>query len=88
MTKEQKDKILKAIAEDRNDYARDCNRRIAEENGKITGADYMLQRFLDVLRTEVNPQESEKINCKTTKCENCKNHNYCDYEPQERSDKE
>lgn len=59
MTKEQKDKILKAIAEDRNDYARDCNRRIAEENGKITGADYMLQRFLDVLTTEVEPQESE-----------------------------
>ena len=29
------------------------------------------------------PQESEKINCKTTKCENCQNHNYCDYEPQE-----
>lgn len=52
MTREQKDKILKAIAEDRNDYARDCNRRIAEENGKITGADYMLQRFLDILKTE------------------------------------
>jgi hypothetical protein len=30
----------------------------------------------------------EKINCKTTKCENCKNHNYCDYEPQESEDKE
>ena len=59
MTKEQKDKILKAIAEDRNDYARDCDRRIAEEHGKIVGADYMLQRFLDVLRTEVEPQESE-----------------------------
>lgn len=29
------------------------------------------------------PQESEKINCKATKCENCINHNYCDYEPQE-----
>lgn len=54
MTKEQKDKILKAIAEDRNDYARDCNRRIAEEQGKIVGADYMLQRFLDVLRTEAH----------------------------------
>ena len=52
MTKEQKDKILKAIAEDRNDYARDCDRRIAEEQGKITGADYMVQRFLDVLKTE------------------------------------
>lgn len=59
MTKEQKNKILKAIAEDRNDYTRDCNRRIAEEQGKIVGADYMLQRFLDVLRTEVEPQESE-----------------------------
>ena len=29
------------------------------------------------------PQESEKINCKFTKCENCKNHNYCDYESEE-----
>ena len=28
-------------------------------------------------------QESEKINCKSTKCENCKNHNYCDYESEE-----
>ena len=59
MKKEQKDKILKALAEDRNDYARDCNRRIAEENGKIIGADYMLQRFLDILRTEVETQESK-----------------------------
>ena len=57
MTKEEKDKILKALAEDRNDYARDCNERIAKENGKITGADYMLQRFLDILMTEVEPQE-------------------------------
>ena len=61
MTKEQKDKILKAIAEDRNDYARGCNARIEKENGKIAGADYMLQRFLDVLRTEVDPQESEEV---------------------------
>lgn len=60
MTKEQKDKILKALAEDRNDYARDCDRRIAEEHGKIIGADYMIQRFLDVLNTEVEPQESEE----------------------------
>lgn len=59
MKKEQRDKFLKALAEGRNDYARDCNRRIAEENGKITGADYMLQRFLDIFGTEVEPQESE-----------------------------
>ena len=57
MTKEQKDKILKLMAEERNHYARDCDRRIAKEEGKITGADYMLQRFLDVLGTEVEPQE-------------------------------
>ena len=24
------------------------------------------------------PQESDEINCKSTKCENCTNHNYCD----------
>ena len=59
MTKEQKYKILKALAEDRNNYAEDCNRRIAKENGRIEGADYMLQRFLDVLNTEDEPQESE-----------------------------
>ena len=52
MTREQKDKIMKALAEERNDYATDCNRRIEKEQGKILGADYMLQRFLDILRTE------------------------------------
>lgn len=56
MTREQKDKILKALAEDRNDYVRDCNIRIAKEQGKIIGADYMLQRFIDALRTDVEPQ--------------------------------
>ena len=57
MTREQKDKIMKALAEDRNDYVMDCNRRIAEEQGKIIGADYMFQSFLDILETEVEPQE-------------------------------
>jgi len=61
MTREQKDKILRALAEDRNNYARDCNMRIAKENGRIDGADYMIQRFLDVLNTEVEPQESEEL---------------------------
>lgn len=61
MIKEQKDKILRALAEDRNNYARDCNMRIEKEHGKITGADYMLQRFLDILNTEVESQESEDL---------------------------
>lgn len=59
MTREQKDKILKVLAENRNDYAKDCRERIEKEYGKIIGADYMLQRFLDILKTEVEPQESE-----------------------------
>lgn len=29
---------------------------------------------------EEKPQESEKVDCETTKCENCTNHWYCDYE--------
>ena len=61
MTKEQRDKILKALAENRNEYARDCERRIIEEQSKIVGADYMIQRFLDILGTEVKLQENEKV---------------------------
>ena len=57
MTREEKDKILKALAEDRNEYARGCERRVAEECGKIRGADYMLQRFLDILNTESEDKE-------------------------------
>lgn len=60
MTKEQKDKILKILTEERNEYARDCHRRIEKENGKIIGADYMIQRFLEVLWKEVKSQESEE----------------------------
>ena len=59
MTIEQKNKILKALAEERNYYARECESRIIKEQGKIMGADYMLQKFYDILKTEVEPQESE-----------------------------
>ena len=59
MIKEEKDKIIQKLADERNSFARDCERRIATENGKIIGADYILQRFLDILKTEIEPQESE-----------------------------
>ena len=95
MTKEQKDKILKAIAEDRNDYARERDRQIAEEQGKIIGADYMLQRFLDVLNTEVemdcrNCKEFEDCPCGKDGHESGTSQGYSigECEPQERSDKE
>ena len=67
MTKEQKDKILKALVEYRNDYARECEEQISAEQGKIIGANYMLQIFLDVLSKEVEPQ---KRNCEP-KEKNC-----------------
>ena len=57
MTKEQNDRILKLMASERNNYARDCSERIGKEYGKIAGADYMLQRFFDVLRKEIETQE-------------------------------
>lgn len=49
MNKEQKDKLIKMLAEDKNDFIVGCNRRIAEEYGKIEGADYMLQIIMDAL---------------------------------------
>lgn len=60
MTKEQKDKILKALVEDRNDYVRKCEDRITAEQGKIIGANYMFQRFFNVLETEVENEDIKK----------------------------
>lgn len=59
MTKEQKDRICKALTEDRNFYARECENQIAEERGKIEGADYMLITVTKILKSEVEPEESE-----------------------------
>lgn len=59
MTKEEKDIILKGLADERNYYERECSKRIEEEYGKVKGADYMLQRFFDILNTEVEPENTE-----------------------------
>lgn len=54
--------------------------------GRLVG---QMQRQLEIeLLLEVEQQENEKINCETTKCENCINHGECDYESQESEDKE
>lgn len=50
ITKEEKDRILESIADIRQLYADDCLNHIALENGKIAGADYMLSKFVEVLR--------------------------------------
>lgn len=41
---------------------------------------YIIFKYLESIR-DTSQVESEKINCETTKCENCQNHNYCDFEP-------
>lgn len=65
MTKEQKDKILQVLEEDRDDYASACKSRAIMEQGKIMGADYMLHSLRNLLETEVEPRlykvESEKL---------------------------
>lgn len=57
MMKEQKDRILRVLVANRNDYVRECERRIAEEQGKITGADRMANIFLDILDAESHGSE-------------------------------
>lgn len=57
MTIEEKEKILNLLVEEKNNYARECEKRITAEQGKIIGADYMIRKFLDILRAEVEPQE-------------------------------
>ncbi len=37
---------------------------------------YIIFKYLESIR-DTSQVESEKINCETTKCENCQNHNYC-----------
>lgn len=55
MTIEQKDRILKKLAKISNTYAIDCDRKIAEEQGKIIGAEHMMQTISELLSIEDEP---------------------------------
>lgn len=59
MTNQEKDEILKELSDARNYYMRTCQRRIAEENGKVEGADYMMERFRELLVRDKD-EEGEK----------------------------
>lgn len=60
MTREEKDKLLTLMGEERNSYTEHINREIDGLYGKIAGADYMLNRLLDYLHNDSHePQESE-----------------------------
>lgn len=64
---EEKDKIIKTLTDNLNDYMKDCDRIIAEEYGKIVGADYMYQKLLDILYNRINIKSE-----KNKSCNNCK----------------
>lgn len=54
---EEKDKIIKTLTDNLNDYTKDCDKKISQEYGKIMGADYMYQRLLDILYDRINIKE-------------------------------
>jgi hypothetical protein len=47
MTREEKDKLLTLMGEERNSYSAHINKEIDRLYGKIEGADYILNRLLD-----------------------------------------
>ena len=81
MTQERADEIVRKVIYARlNAMPKMKDSEEAFHIGRMIG---QMQRQLEIeLSLEVEPQESEKIDCKSTKCENCINHNYCEYEPQ------
>ena len=46
-----------------------------------------LKKERDELMKDIIDTAEKKIDCVIAKCENCTNHNYCDYEQQESEDK-
>lgn len=57
----------------------DIDKEIATLRGKRDAYDEMRACLYSMM---------EQIDCRKAKCENCINHNYCDYEPQVESEDE
>lgn len=57
MTREEKDKLLKLMGEERNSYSAHINREIDRLYGKIEGADYILSRLLDYFHNDSEDKE-------------------------------
>lgn len=57
MTENQKDKILDVIREDKRQYVRECEKQRMMEQGKIFGADYMMQSIINILDDCVKKSE-------------------------------
>ena len=57
MTREEKDKLLALMGEERNSYSAHINREIDRLYGKIEGADYILNRLLDYFHNDSEDKE-------------------------------
>ena len=57
MTREEKDKLLKLMGEERNSYSEHNKREIDRLYGKIEGADYILNRLLDYFHNDSEVEE-------------------------------
>lgn len=58
MTREEKNKLLELMGKERNSYSEQVNREIDRLYGKIEGADYMLNRLLDLIHND-NEEKNE-----------------------------
>lgn len=47
-----KEKLLNRLTIERNNFVKDCEHRKAIEDGKVMGADYILQRILEIINAE------------------------------------
>lgn len=52
MTREEKNKLLELMGKERNSYSEQVNKEINRLYGKIEGADYMLNRLLDLIHND------------------------------------
>jgi len=59
MTREEKDKLLKLMGEERNSYSEHINKEIDRLYGKIEGANYILNRLLDNLHNDSEDENKD-----------------------------
>ena len=57
MTREEKDKLLTLMGEERNSYSEHIKREIDRLYGKIEGADYILNRLIDYFHNDSEDKE-------------------------------
>lgn len=57
MTREEKNKLLDLMGQERNSYSEHINKEIERLYGKIEGADYLLNRLLGYFHNDSEEEE-------------------------------